>query len=89
MNETDSNMAANSIAHEAEQAGFAIRCAAAEYERHSVIFRPKIYIDGNQWCVLYGDNLQDGVAGFGDSPAKAMEDFDINFNTALKKTSHK
>ena len=49
-----------------------------EYEsvRPCVMMKPKISIDGNQWCVLYGDNLQDGVAGFGDSPAKAMQDFD-------------
>ena len=32
--------------------------------------------DGNKWCVLYGENLQDGVAGFGDSPDLASRDFD-------------
>jgi hypothetical protein len=32
--------------------------------------------DGNKWCVLYGENLQDGVAGFGDSPDEASRDFD-------------
>ena len=46
--------------------------------------RPKISIDGNQWCVLYGDNLQDGVAGFGNSPAEAMNDFDKNWRQVLK-----
>ncbi len=49
---------------------------AYEQMRPSIIYRPFISIDGNQWCALYGDNLQDGVAGFGDSPAKAMIDFD-------------
>ena len=44
--------------------------------RPSVLFKPKIYKDGNQWCTLYGENLQDGVAGFGDSPNEAMLDFD-------------
>jgi len=29
---------------------------AAEYERPSVMFRPKLSIDGNQWCALYGDD---------------------------------
>ena len=42
----------------------------------SVLYRPKLSRDGNQWCALYGDNLQDGIAGFGSSPAAAMEDFD-------------
>ena len=54
----------------------AVRSAAAEYERPSAVFRPRVFIDGDRWCALYGENLQDGVAGFGDSPAKAMWDFD-------------
>ena len=28
--------------------------------------------DGDQWCALYGENLQEGVAGFGRTPAEAM-----------------
>jgi len=39
------------------------------------LYKTHISRDGNQWCVLYGDNLQDGVAGFGDSPALAVLDF--------------
>jgi len=42
----------------------------------STIYRPALSIDGDQWCALYGENLQDGVAGFGKSPALAMADFD-------------
>ena len=59
--------------------------AAVGYEtvRPSVIYRPRIYIDGNKWCALYGDNLQDGVAGFGDSPAEAMDAFDQAWNEKL------
>ena len=53
-----------------------VRCSISEYERPCVLYRPKIFIDGNQWCALYGDNLQDGVAGFGESPANAMSAFD-------------
>jgi len=49
---------------------------AYEWQRPSVLFKPKLSIDGNQWCALYGQNLQDGIAGFGDTPAKAMLDFD-------------
>jgi hypothetical protein len=58
-----------------------------EYEivRPCVVMKPKVSIDGNQWCALYGDNLQDGVAGFGDSPAKAMLDFDKNWLQVLKE----
>ena len=28
--------------------------------------------DGDQWCALLGANLQEGHAGFGDSPADAL-----------------
>ena len=34
-------------------------------------------MDGSQWCVLYGTNIQDGVAGFGESPDKASRAFDL------------
>ena len=37
------------------------------------LLRPKIGIDGNQWFCLYGDDLQNGVAGFGDTPEKAVD----------------
>ncbi len=47
-----------------------------ELSRISMILKPHLSIDGNQWCALYGENLQDGVAGFGDSPDAAMRAFD-------------
>ena len=45
-------------------------------QRPSVMLKAKIFPDGNKWCCLYGDNLQDGVCGFGDSPELASWDFD-------------
>ncbi len=50
-----------------------------ELFRPSVVFRPRLFIDGNQWCALYGDNIMDGVAGFGSTPDLAMRDFDNNW----------
>lgn len=41
-----------------------------------VLMRPSIGLCGNQWCALYGEDLQNGVAGFGDTPEKAMAAFD-------------
>ncbi len=58
---------------------------ANQLVRPAVLFRPRVYIDGNRWCALYGENLQDGVAGFGDSPALALEDFDRQWTTRLSK----
>lgn len=60
-----------------------IQQAVSLYESPSAIYRPALSIDGNQWCALYGENLQDGVAGFGDSPAAAMWDFDKNWHAKL------
>ena len=71
--------AAEAICHEARMAGAAIQVAAASHERPSVLYRPSLTVDGNQWCAIYGENLQDGVAGFGNSPADAMWDFDRNW----------
>ena len=49
----------------------------AEYQvAPSAVFRPVLSIDGDQWCALYGEDFQNGVAGFGDSPAQAMQAFD-------------
>jgi hypothetical protein len=56
-----------------------IYAVSYEMQRPSVLMRPVLTIDGNMWCALYGDNLQDGVAGFGPSPAEAMADFDKNW----------
>lgn len=52
----------------------------------SYMLRPSLSIDGNKWCALYGDNLQDGVAGFGDSPSAAFSDFDKKWVQRLKAT---
>ena len=30
------------------------------------------YKDGNQFCVLIGDDIQSGIAGFGNTPAEAV-----------------
>ncbi len=53
--------------------------AAGEMQRPSVVFKPKLFPDGNMWCALFGDDLQNGVAGFGETPSLAMYDFDKNW----------
>lgn len=61
--------------------------ASNEARRPSRVWRPALMIDGDQWCALYGANLQDGVAGFGDSPAAAMEAFDRAWKTPLARAA--
>jgi hypothetical protein len=50
--------------------------AAAEQARPFVLLRPSMKLDGNAWCALYGENLMEGVAGFGNSPDAASRAFD-------------
>jgi hypothetical protein len=61
------------------------QCRAETQSRVSFMLKPRLSIDGNQWCALYGDNLQDGVAGFGDSPDDAYADFDRNWYAKLNR----
>ena len=66
----------------------AARNQAEYYEnlnRPSMIFKPQLSIDGNQWCALLGESLQDGVAGFGDTPEDAYRDFDKNWHDSRIK----
>lgn len=68
------------LSHYAEMAMRTAQEAAYEQMRPSVVYKPKITKDGDQWCALLGDNLQEGVAGFGDTPNKACYAFDAAWN---------
>ena len=35
----------------------------------------KPYKDGNQWCFLYGEDLQSGICGFGETVLEAALNF--------------
>jgi hypothetical protein len=62
---------------------------SCQLNRPCFLFKPRLSIDGNKWCALYGDNLQDGVAGFGNSPELAYEDFDKQWSKELPLSSSK
>ena len=53
-----------------------IVAVSSHYQRPSVLYRPVLSADGNMWCALYGEDLQSGIAGFGDTPDAAMLAFD-------------
>lgn len=59
--------------------------AAIEAEEMNLValLSPRIFIDGDRWCVLYGENIVDGVAGFGGSPILAVYDFNKAWRTNL------
>ncbi len=52
--------------------------AAHESQRPCVLFKPTISLDGDQYCALLGEDLMNGVAGFGKTMAAAMWDFYTN-----------
>ena len=62
----------------------AIQRVSYEYMRPSVIFCPRIYQDGNQWCCLLGENLQEGIAAFGNTPDEATRNFDLVWRKEAK-----
>lgn len=76
MNEEHQQMAADAICFAADQVKNSWQEAAWEQMRPCVVFKPTLSRDGNMWCALFGENLQEGVAGFGETPAKAMYAFD-------------
>ena len=47
----------------------------------STHLKPRLFPDGDRWCALYGENLQDGLCGHGKTPEEAMADFDHKFCT--------
>lgn len=69
------------ISHYFDMAMRAAQESAWQYGTPSAVYRPKVFPDGAQWCALYGDNLVEGVAGFGNTPAAAMADFDVKWHS--------
>lgn len=61
-------IASESVQHECE-ANRIRRCWA-------VALGLQIRQDGDQFCILWGEDLQVGVAGFGKTPAAAIEAFE-------------
>ncbi len=39
----------------------------------------RIYLDGDKWCAVRSDfiNLQESLAGFGDTPSEARKELDL------------
>jgi len=79
MNNEWSEIAANDVIHAAQMAMVNWSDAAWQHMRPSVLYRPTISLDGNCYCALYGDDLMAGCAGFGETMADAMTDFDKNW----------
>jgi len=77
----DVSHAAYMVQNAGHSASMAIVSAANQHARPSAVFKPSIYPDGTMWCALLGENLMEGVAGFGDTPEAAAIAFDKNWMT--------
>lgn len=75
MKDEHSHRAMESICHAASMLQCSMQEVIGMYGEPSAIYRPKVFPDGNAWCALYGDNIQEGVCGFGETPAAAVYDF--------------
>lgn len=57
------------------------------YDQKEMLFfaalKPKVTIDGDQYCILYGENLIEGISGFGKTIMEAIRNFNKSFHTPL------
>lgn len=82
----NSGLIVQAVCYSADMVKTSFQSMLAHYEEPAAIYRPRLFVNGNQWCALYGDNLHNGVAGFGDSPALAMADFNSSWHKRLDRT---
>jgi len=76
------------ISHAVERVRYEFEVAGNQMQRPSVLFKPELSREGNQWCVLLGENLQVGLCAFGDTPALAFEAFDVAFYKELARSDN-
>ena len=81
LNEEYSHMLANSIDHKITiQHQEELNYIIMKQEMHYMsVFNLKPVKEGSVWMVLLGDNIQEGICGFGETPLKAVLDFNTNF----------
>lgn len=53
------------------------RIAAERRARWAVVYGLVPQKDGDMWCVLSSRNQMEGISGFGTTPEKAIEAFDL------------
>lgn len=78
----------NDLSYLTESVSRAAGETAVAMSRPHVLMRPALYLDGNMYCALYGENIMEGCAGFGETADLAMRDFDQNwFNSKAPKSA--
>jgi len=59
---------------------------AIERNTPFVIYGARIFQDGNMWCALLGETIQNGVCAFGETPAKAVQEFNRAWYQTVAET---
>lgn len=47
------------------------------------LLKPKVFMDGNMWCVAYGNNPMEGIYGYGETIMKAIYSFNKEFHKEI------
>lgn len=84
MNSEDSACIRDAALSHISNVGNELYEAAEKLNSYAVAYKLIPFRDGNQWCVLLGADLQVGIAGFGDTPAKAIADFERSMHSSVK-----
>jgi hypothetical protein len=71
----DVTLAATAIADAANAIQRVISCP-------SVLYRPTLFFDGQDWVAMLGPDRARGLCVTGNTPAQAMTRFDIAFHSA-------
>lgn len=59
--------------HEQKMQNYGYQC---DRSAPHVIHNARVYKDGNAYCCLLGENIQEGICGFGKTPQEACNEFD-------------
>ena len=58
--------------------------AAAHPGSPSAVRRPKVFHKSETWIALLGDNVEDGIIGYGDTIEAALRSFDARYLSQLR-----
>lgn len=85
LTESDRDRIVQAFAFAADTEARCIQNLYSERDRPFYHMKAKLFIDGDKWCALYGENIQEGLCGFGSSPFEAICEFDTNYYKKIDK----
>jgi len=77
MDNGNERLIVDAVSHAAHMVQNSFQVLAVALEAPHIIENPKFGLDGDQYYFLKGDNIQDGIAGFGPTPKAAAYAFNM------------